>query len=112
MKITMSKQAIELWEAWVDLQCTDGSSNGTLFVWGEICIGQSSTIPFLVKRHVQGADPSHLYLDVFPCHIEESGRSAEVRYSEPLWDVNKYKVINICLGEEVLVQISEIEQIR
>lgn len=105
----MSKQAVDLWEAWVDLQCVDGSSKGTLFIWGEIYIGNSSTVPFLVKKKVQEADPSCLYLDLFPYNMAEGGRIAEVRYSEPLTDINKYETIRICLGEDVLVEITDIE---
>jgi hypothetical protein len=111
MKKVMSKQAIEVWEAWIDLQCTNGSSKGTLFIWGEVYIGNSSTVPFLIKKNVQGAEPSCLYLDIFPLYVEEDGRLAEVRYSEAVYDLDKYQTIRICLGEEVLVEIREIEKI-
>jgi hypothetical protein len=107
----MSKQAIDLWEAWIDLQCTDGISNGTLFVWGEIYTGESESEPYLVQRKVQGADPAHLYLEVVPYITSDEGNIAEVRYSESVYDLYKYKSIFVCAGEEVLAQIKEIEYI-
>lgn len=109
MKVTMSKPAIELWEAWVDLQCADDSTKGTLFVWGELCVGQSLSEPILLKRKVQGANPSHLYLEVVPYIVKHGGRVTETRYSEPLENVMQYNRIIICAGEEVLAEISEIE---
>lgn len=109
MKIIMSKQAIELWEAWVDLQCTDESSNGTLFVWGELCVGNSLSEPVLIKRNVQGSEPTDLYLEVVPYILKKGGRITETRYSEPLQNVTQYKRILICAGEEVLAEITEIE---
>lgn len=109
MKQVMSKQAIELWEAWVDLQCADDCTNGTLFVWGELCVGSSLSEPVLVKRKVQGAEPAHLYLEVVPYIVEKDGRVTETRYSEPLQNVSQYTRIIICAGEEVLVEIEDIE---
>src|SRR5918993_3922057 len=109
MKVIMSKPTIELWEAWVDLQCADDNSSGTLFVWGELCVGQSLSEPVLLKRKVQGGDPSHLYLEVVPYIIKKGGRITETRYSEPLQNVMQYDRIIICAGEEVLAEINEIE---
>lgn len=105
----MSKQAVDLWEAWIDLQCNDESSCGTLFVWGELSVGNSLSEPILVKRTVQGADPSHLYLEVVPYILAPSGRITETRYSEPVLKLDQYTRIIICAGEEVLVQIEDIE---
>jgi hypothetical protein len=109
MKPAMSKPTIELWEAWVDLQCADESSKGTLFVWGELCVGQSLSEPILIKRTVQGADPAHLYLEVVPYILKRGGRITETRYSEPVQQVGQYTRIFICAGEEVLTEIKEIE---
>lgn len=109
MKLAMSKPTIELWEAWVDLQCADENSNGTLFVWGELCVGQSLSEPILIKRKVQGANPDHLYLEVVPYIIKRGGRITETRYSEPLQQVTQYTRVFICAGEEVLTEINEIE---
>ena len=109
MQKIMSKQAIELWEAWIDLQCTDESSCGTLFVWGELSVGNSLSEPVLVKRTIQGAQPTHLYLEVVPYIVEPAGRITETRYSEPVRSLKQYNRIVICAGEEVLVEINEIE---
>lgn len=109
MKQVMSKEAIELWEAWIDLQCADEASTGTLFVWGELCVGESLSEPVLVKRKIQGADPAHLYLEVVPYIVEEDGRITETRYSEPVLHIAQYSRIIICAGEEVLVEIENID---
>ena len=109
MKLIMNKPTIELWEAWVDLQCTDETSNGTLFVWGELCVGSSLTDPLLIKRKVQGGKPTDLYLEVVPYIIKNGGRITETRYSEPLQNVMQYTRIFICAGEEVLAEIRDIE---
>ena len=109
MKQVMSKEAIELWEAWIDLQCADEASQGTLFVWGELCVGNSLSEPVLVKRKVQGADPAHLYLEVVPYIIEDEGRITETRYSEPIRSLTQYSRIVICASEEVLVEIENID---
>lgn len=105
----MSKQAIELWEAWIDLQYADEDSKGTLFVWGEVCVGNSLSEPVLVKRKVQGSAPTHLYLEVVPYILEKDGRVTEARYSEPLQQIDQYTRIIVCSGEEVLVEIDNIE---
>ena len=105
----MSKEAIELWEAWIDLQCADDNSKGTLFVWGELCVGNSLSEPVLVKRKIQGANPTHLYLEVVPYIIENDGRITETRYSEPVHNLTQYNRIVICAGEEVLVEIENID---
>ena len=105
----MSKEAIELWEAWIDLQFADETSSGTLFVWGELCVGNSLSEPVLVKRKIQGAEPAHLYLEVVPYIVENEGRTTETRYSEPILNLAQYTRIIICAGEEVLVEIDNIE---
>ncbi len=109
MKQVMSKQAIELWEAWVDLQLADEKCAGTLFVWGELCVGNSLSEPVLVKRKLQGADDSHLYLEVIPYIVEKEGRITETRYSETVLSPAQYSRVIICAGEEVLVEIDTIE---
>ncbi len=109
MKQVMSKQAIELWEAWIDLQLADEQSTGTLFVWGELCVGNSLSEPVLVKRKLQGANNSHLYLEVIPYIIEKEGRVTETRFSEAVLSTAQYSKIIICAGEEVLVEIDNIE---
>jgi len=105
----MSKEAIELWEAWIDLQCADEDSTGTLFVWGEISVGNSLSEPVLVKRTIQNANPAHLYLELVPYIVKEGGRITETRYSEPIHNINQYNRIIICAGEEVLVEIENID---
>lgn len=109
MKQVMSKEAIELWEAWIDLQCADEASMGTLFVWGELCVGNSLSEPVMVKRKIQGANPTHLYLEVVPYIVENDGRITETRYSEPVHNLTQYNRIVICAGEEVLVEIEDID---
>lgn len=109
MKSTTDQSAIDLWEAWVDIECTDALGRSTLYVLGDIFIGNSRTEPVLLKKEVQGAEPGHLYLDIIPCISAVKGRTAEVRYSETLDSIYQYNVISICCSEEVIAEINFIE---
>lgn len=96
----------DLWEAWVDLG-TGGSF--ILYVVGDISMGNSRAAPLLLKKSVQGASASHLVLEVLPGRNRQWSRQTEVGYAEPIADINKYRQISICAGEDVIACISDIE---
>lgn len=103
-------ETLDLWEAWVDLQSPDTGS-AMLYVIGDVFVGRSATNPILVKKEVQGAQPGHLYLEIMPSIATDQGRLTEISYAEPLSGLNQYKKIHICIGEEVVSEIGEIETI-
>src|SRR5215218_7901234 len=100
---------IDLWEAWIDLQGYSGSY--MLYVIGDVCTGKSKIVPVLKKKEVQGADATHLILEVLPYLNPREGRMAEVRYAEHIADLNQYQQISICAGEKVIARINSIEVI-
>ncbi len=74
MEIAVRSDAVDLWEAWIDLG--GAGENYTLYVIGDICTGNSKTVPLLLKKTIQGAAASHLIF-------------AELRHLLPLtWNKN------------------------
>lgn len=98
---------LDLWEAWIDLQNSNGDF--TLYVIGDVCVGKSKTAPVLAKKIVQGAPASHLILEVLPFFDNRLGHLAEVGYAETIADINQYKEISICAGEDIIARIATIE---
>lgn len=107
MEIAVRSDAVDLWEAWIELGGAGG--NYTLYVIGDICTGNSKTVPLLLKKTIQGAAASHLILEVMPCLNGKEGRLAEVGYAEPVADLNQYSQVSICAGEEIIARIRNIE---
>ena len=105
MKTAVVSNALDLWEAWIDLS----SDTYVLYVIGDICTGCSKMTPMLVKKRVQGAPASHLILELLSFGNPELGRLTEVGYAEPVDSLHQYQHISICAGEEVIAQIPEIE---
>jgi hypothetical protein len=112
MKTEMSMLSIDLWEAWVDCNPSDGDSTAMLYVIGDVYVGKSKQSPVLKKRDDQGYDPAHLFLEIVPCILEDNGRVAEVTYAEPLHNGHSYDCISIWLGEDIVAEIEEIEWVR
>ena len=108
-KIIISED-LDLWEAWVDLQSPD-NGRAVLYVIGDIFVGKSITNPVLVKKNVQGGAPDHLYLEILPSIVTEYGRLTEIFYAERLENIHQYKKVHICVGEEVVSEIADIETI-
>lgn len=107
MLTAVLSDTVDLWEAWIDLQGCSGSH--MLYVIGDVCTGKSKTVPVLVKKIVQGADASHLILEVLPFEYSKQGRVEEVRYAEHIADLNQYQQISICAGERIIARINTIE---
>lgn len=107
MKTAVIGDAIDLWEAWIDVH--DTAKSYMLYVLGDVCTGKSKTVPVLLKKNVQGAGAGHLFLEIMPGWNPEQGRLAEVRYAEPITDIKQYRQISICAGEDVIAHIHTIE---
>jgi glycine cleavage system regulatory protein len=105
MQVEVVSEAVDLWEAWVDL----GTGGFVLYVVGDTCTGTSKTAPVLVKKTVQGADKSHLILELVSFGSRHHGRLAEVRYTEIVDDIDQYSQVSICAGEEIIIRIPDIE---
>lgn len=105
MKTAVASDTIDLWEAWIDSTTGDY----TLYVVGDICTGRSKTKPVLAKKIVQGAGAAHLILEVLPFFNADTGRLAEVGYTEIVTDIHQYQQISICAGEEIIARIPDIE---
>lgn len=110
MEKLIISEDLDLWEAWVDLQGTE-SGKAVLYVIGDVFVGKSITNPVLVKKQVQGAAPGHLYLEIMPSIVTEYGRLTELCYAECLENVRQYSKVHICVGEEVVSEIGEIEAV-
>ena len=103
--------SIDLWEAWIEMLDPTDNCPGLLYVLGDVYVGNARVNPVLRKRTLQGDDPTHLYLEVWPHIVEDEGRVAEVSYCEPLENMNQYQLIKICQGSEVIAEIEEIEKV-
>ncbi len=107
METVVVSEAIDLWEAWIELA---GAGEGhVLYVLGDVCTGRSKTVPVLSKKKVQGAAASHLILEVLPCLHSSEERFVEVGYAEPVRNLKPYDQISICAGEKVIARINNIE---
>lgn len=108
MRTAAASNPTDLWEAWIDLE----NESAMLYVVGDVCTGRSKTAPVLRKKCVQGAAASHLILEVLPLFDAGQGRLAEVSYAELLTTVHQYQEVSICVGEEIVARIPDIELIR
>lgn len=107
MDFATTVNSVDLWEAWVDLQSPGGAY--TLYVVGDVCTGSSKSKPVLKRKYVQGMPAAHLVLEILPCFTAFEGHFSEVRYAESIHDPSKYEKIFICVGEDVIARIGEIE---
>lgn len=81
----------------------------TLYVIGEVYVGNSHAEPVMIQKKVQGADSKHLYLEILPSITATNGHIVEIRYAEGIDRLGQYNKISICVGEDVIATISDIE---
>ncbi|HUP12834.1 MAG TPA: hypothetical protein VM187_11490 [Niastella sp.] len=105
MEATFISETIDLWDVWIDLQ--EGGPT-MLYVVGELCTSTKTT-PVLLKKKVQGLPEWHLMLEVLPGLNTKTGQLAEIRYSEPIPEITKYRQVSICAGEDIIAHIPDIE---
>ena len=110
MKTLVASDTVDLWEAWIDLQ--GASERYILYVVGDVYTDSRNATPVLQKKQVQGALPSHLFLEILPGVAQTQGHVAEVAFAEPLTDVYQYQQVFICAGEDVIACISHIELLQ
>jgi hypothetical protein len=99
--------AMDLWEAWIDVH--EAQEAHTLYVIGEVCVGNSKTTPVMLRKQVQGTTASHLVLELLPCICTGIGNVKEVTYAETIADISQYEQISICNGDALIARISTIE---
>lgn len=105
------EETIDLWEAWVDTQCPCNGGGYGIHVLGEIFMGTRTTIPVLVKKNVQGAAADHLYLEILPHTAAKKGTLVELRYTDCVHGPDTYSKVTICMGEDVIATINDIETV-
>lgn len=109
MEKVITENSIDLWEAWIDMLSPSKNNAYTLYVIGEVYVGDSHAEPVMIKKKVQGADDGHLYLEILPCIAATDGHIVEIRYAEGIDALGQYNKISICLGEDIITTISDIE---
>ncbi len=102
---TLSSQQVDLWEAWVDLQSTEGFA--TLYVIGNVYTDERLTQPFFVKKEQE--DASLLRLEIYPAICSEEGYETEIMYAEELDNLCHYHSIEIYAGSELVTKITGVE---
>jgi hypothetical protein len=107
MIATLKHQQVDLWEAWVDLQTTQGFA--TLYVIGNVYTDKELTQPYFIKKAQD--DPDLLLLEIQPAICSEEGYETEIMYAEELDNLCQYATIQIYAGEELVTTISDIETI-
>lgn len=102
---------IDLWEAWIDLQCPGINASGTLFLVGNVPATGWAPEPVLVKKNVHDGPPHELALEISPDIAEEDDERylQEVCYSESLVQANQYESIAIYAGKQLIARIHDIE---
>ena len=98
------QQDLDLWEVWIEYDQFHPEYFGTLYVHGEMPTNKK--ISSILTKIDQGGDRLTLQL---PSKIEEDGYMKEVRYSEPIRNLNQYTSVCICEGDEVVGVFDEIE---
>jgi len=102
-----TSEAVDLWEAWVEVQ--EAQENHTLYVIGEVCVGNSKTTPIMLRKQMQGTTASHLVLELLPCICTDDGNVKEVTYAETVAGISQYEQISICNGDALIARINTIE---
>ena len=101
-------QDLDLWEAWIEFDHLHSSRFGILYVLGEAPVNAKENIVRMVKT-VDETVPGKLILTIPKNHLAGRVKMKEVIYSEPVSRIGHYHTINICRGNEVLVEINDIE---
>lgn len=109
MTTTTTAQNIDLWEAWVDVQSTDDPPSATLFVIGDVVVNNLILEPKFVKRPSFEHRPTWLVLEIVPNILCDEGTELEIVYSEKLANIHQYTGVMVMLGNEVIVEMDELD---
>ena len=104
-----SKQNVDLWEAWIDLQTVTNGGAATLYLIGDVFTDDRFAQPYFIRR--EHNNPRILALEILPGITSEEGYITEVMYAEELDRLNQYTAIFIYAGGELVARINEIEKI-
>ena len=66
-----SKQNVDLWEAWIDLQTTANGGAATLYLIGDVFTDDRLAQPYFIKR--EHNNPKILALEILPGITSEDG---------------------------------------
>jgi hypothetical protein len=104
-----SKQNVDLWEAWIDLQTVTNGNAATLYLIGDVFTDDRFAPPYFIRR--EHNNPKILALEILPGITSEDGYITEVMYAEELDHLNQYTAIFVYAGGELVARIQDIEQI-
>jgi hypothetical protein len=102
------QQDIDLWEAWVEFDAVAANCFGNLYVTGEVLVAEKENHPFIIKC-VHKNEPQTLVLKIQNSVSANGSKTAEVLYSEPLYNLDQYNCIKIYKGNELITLIEDIE---
>lgn len=102
-------QNIDLWEAWVDIQNTSEESVATFYVIGEVCVNNAILEPKFQKIEALPGMEGRLVLQIVPNILSMEGLETEILYAEKLEHPQQYSGVTILAGEEVVVEMNDIE---
>ena len=98
-------QDVDLWEIWIEFDQFNRNHFGTLYVLGEIMIGQRTEKRLIKKlEHEDG----QLVLQVPPRPVGRS-RMKEVLYSEPVDNLTQYTSVCIYAGDELIACFNDLD---
>lgn len=100
-------QDLELWEAWVEFDHVHPTRFGTLYLLGEAPVNSKGKVP--VISSVDEADPRCLILTIPATETFGRVKMKEVMFAQPVDHINHYRSILVYRGEELLVEIDDIE---
>ena len=101
-------QDLELWEAWIEFDHLLTNRFGMLYVLGEAPVNGSEKIVRMIKT-VDENDPGKLILTIPGNHLSGKVKMKEVIYSEPVARIGQYHTIVINWGNELFLEINDIE---
>lgn len=102
-------QHIDLWEAWVEVQENQDYTTATLYIIGEVTVNNTILEPKFEKMQAPAGQEERLFLQIQPGILCEDGLDTEVLYAETLATPEQYKGVTIMAGDEVLVEMDELE---
>src|SRR5688572_27104395 len=101
-------QDLELWEAWIEFDHLHSNRFGILYVLGEAPINSKEKIVRMIQT-VDESDPGKLILTIPQNHLSGRIKMKEVIYSQPVQRIGHYHTIVVYRGNEILVEINDIE---
>lgn len=108
MNSTIKQLDTELWEAWIEFDHFDPKNFGILYVMGEAPIAFKSNLPCISKSD-KSPDEGILVLELPAIKGESRTRIKEVLFSESIGQMQQYHTIMIYRGDDLLIEISDIE---